>query len=89
MSVWCDCNGPPWPPLTRIHVGGETSRFYLCRKCHTIREDKARRDGTLVGETHYHTLDSASLPAVVVEQARDLLDVPGYQQLSLFGSGDD
>ena len=75
--------------MARIHVGGEMSRFYLCRKCETIRDDNARRDGTLTGETHYHALDSANLPAAVVEQARALLDAPGYDQLSLFGDDDD
>ena len=73
--------------MARIHVGGEMSRFYLCRKCETIREDKARRDRTLTGETLYHDLDSVDLPTGVAEHARTILDAPKYDQLNLFGDG--
>ena len=88
MSVYCDCTGPPWPAMTRVHVGGNLSRYYLCRRCRTIREDQGRPDGTLTGKVRYHHLESADLPAAVVEQARPILDGPSYGQLSLFG-GDD
>jgi hypothetical protein len=85
MTVYCDCYGPPWPKMKRIHVGGELSRFYLCRRCGTIREEAGRPDGTLTGAVRYHKLDSVDLPAAVVEQARATLDAPHYDQLSLFG----
>ena len=45
--------------------------------------DHTRRDGTIVGTT-YHTLESAALPAAVVEQARAILEAPSYEQASLF-----
>jgi hypothetical protein len=90
-GVFCDCDGPPWPTMTQIHVGGESSRFYLCRKCGTIRENLCRPDGTITG-TRYHELESVDgstdlteiLPAAVVEQARGILKRPVYQQGSLF-----
>ena len=40
-------------------------------------------DGTIV-DAHYHVLDSAELPAAVVEQAREVLARPDYQQGALF-----
>ena len=71
--------------MLRINVGGELSRFYLCRQCSTIRENKARPDGMLTGEVQYHNLESVDLPAAVIEQAREILDAPRYGQVGLFG----
>ena len=87
-QVFCDCTGAsPWPVMLRVHVGGELSRFYLCRRCGTIRENEARPDGTLTGKVRYHHLETADLPAAVVEQVRAILEAPNYDQLDLF-SGD-
>ena len=72
--------------MNRIHAGGYSSRFYLCKVCETIREDTVRNDGTITG-TRWHHLDSTVLPEAVIQQARALLDQPYYGQLSLFGEG--
>jgi hypothetical protein len=85
MSVTCyNCEGPPWPKMLRLASDGTPAYFYLCRDCGAIREDLHLRDGTLTGETYWHDIESASLPAAVVEQAREILDKPNYRQLSLF-----
>lgn len=71
--------------MMRLNAGGVPAYFHLCRKCGAIREDVHLRDGTLTGETHWHAVDSAAVPAAVVQQAREILDKPDYQQLGLFG----
>jgi hypothetical protein len=77
--VYCDCtDGPPWPTTIQIHTN-LLNRYYLCRRCSSVREHVCRPDGTIV-EAHYHDLDSAELPAAVVEQARDILTQPNYRQ---------
>lgn len=65
-------------------VGRGASRYYLCGRCGTIREDLYRSDGTVV-ITHFHHFESPNLPAKVVERAREILAQPRYRQLSLFG----
>ena len=45
-DVYCDCTGPPWPSMLRLHASGTLARFYLCQRCGVIREDKTRTDGT-------------------------------------------
>lgn len=82
--MYCDCNGPAWPKMMRIRVGGILAHFYLCRQCRVIRENECRPDGTLTGNVHYHELNSGGLPSAVVEQVRDILDTPNFSQLSLF-----
>jgi hypothetical protein len=82
--TYCDCTGrPPWPSMLRLHVGGESNRYYICRQCGTIREHVCRTDGTIV-ESHFHHLESVSLPAAVVEQAREILSRPHFKQGNLF-----
>jgi hypothetical protein len=66
----------------RIHAN-TGSRYYLCRQCGTVREDICRRDGT-IKDTTFHRLESVDLPAAVVEQVRDILNQPGFEQPSLF-----
>jgi hypothetical protein len=68
--------------MMRIHTN-TPSRYYVCRRCGTIREDYCRPDGTITG-TKLHRLESADLPAAVVEQVREILSQPRYQQRSLF-----
>jgi hypothetical protein len=82
---YCDCTGgPPWPPMMRIHTN-TASRYYLCRRCGTIREDVCRPDGTII-EARFHDLEGLDLPAAVVQQAREVLNEPRYEQGSLFDS---
>lgn len=84
--TYCDCTGrTPWPAMIRLHVGGEMNRYYLCRRCGTIREHVCRSDGTII-ENRYHHLESTDLPAAVVAQAREILTQPRYKQAPLFGS---
>ena len=73
-SVYCDCDGPPWPEMPRLNAAG-LNRYYLCRRCGTVREDLCRHDGTIIS-TRRHNVESADLPAAVVEQARAILDAP-------------
>ena len=68
--------------MIRLHTN-TTSRYYLCRQCGTIREHACRPDGTIVA-TALHRLDSVDLPAAVVEQAREILTRPDYEQPTLF-----
>jgi hypothetical protein len=83
-EVPCDCfTTVPWPALYWLHIDLGLSRYYLCRRCGTIREDFCRPDGTVV-ITHFHHLENANLPSVVVEQAQGILARPRYRQLSLF-----
>jgi hypothetical protein len=83
--IFCDCTGrPPWPAMLRVHAGGEINRYYLCRRCGSIREHVCRADGTIL-DSRYHHLESAALPAAVVQQAREILSQPHYSQPSLFG----
>jgi hypothetical protein len=70
--------------MLRLHAGRESSRYYLCQHCGTIREDVCRPDGT-IAVTHFHQLVSANLPPVVAERAQDILTQPSYRQLPLFG----
>lgn len=82
-TVFCDCTArPPWPRMMRLHTN-LSSRYYLCRQCRTIREHICRPDGTIV-DTRMHHLESVDLPAAVVEQAREILNRPNYQQKTLF-----
>jgi hypothetical protein len=82
-GVFCDCTArPPWPRMMRLHTN-VTSRYYLCRHCGTIREHICRPDGTIL-DTRLHHLGSADVPAAVVEQAREILNRPSYEQRSLF-----
>jgi hypothetical protein len=81
-GVYCDCNGPPWPEMTRLNVAHQ-NRFYLCRECGTVKVHVCRDDGTII-TTEAHDLDGGGLPLVVVEQAQAALDVAHYEQLSLF-----
>jgi hypothetical protein len=83
IGVFCDCVGaPPWPVMQRLNVAGP-NRYYVCRACGTVREEVCRVDGTIL-ETHFHKARDGGLPRVVAEQARDILDGPRYEQLSLF-----
>lgn len=84
MSRHCDCDGPPWPLMMRIHAGGVPAIFHLCQDCGTIREDVTRRDGTIYA-TRFYSLDSDGPPASVTVQARDILDRPKFTQMDLFG----
>ena len=82
-TVYCDCTArPPWPRMMRLHTN-MSSRYYLCRQCTTIREHICRPDGTII-ETRLHHLEGADLPAAIVQQAREILNQPGYEQRSLF-----
>ena len=81
----CDCMvSPPWPAMLRLPTGRASSRYYLCPRCGTVREDFQRPDGTVV-VTHFHRAESPNLPASVIERARDILAQPRYRQLRLFG----
>ena len=68
--------------MQRLNVVGP-NRYYVCRACSTVREDVCRADGTIL-ETHFHKAQSDNLPPVVIEQARDILEQPRYEQPSLF-----
>jgi hypothetical protein len=70
--------------MMRLPAGGEPAYFHLCLQCGAIREDAHLRDGTIIG-TRWHTNPyGASLPAVVVAQACEILERPSYEQLDLF-----
>ena len=84
MSQHCDCDGPPWPLMMRLHAGVVPAIFHLCLGCGTIREDITRRDGTIYA-TRFYGLDSDGLPSSVVVQARAILDRPKFTQMGLFG----
>jgi hypothetical protein len=83
-DAYCDCTGPPWPSMLRLHAGGTLARFYLCQRCGAIREDKTQTDGTIADTTFHANLESVDLPAAVVEQARAILSAPRYEQGTLF-----
>ena len=83
MTTFCDCTAaPPWPAMMRLHVAG-VNRYYLCRRCSTIREHVCRPDGTIL-ETLWHQATSDGLPGAVAERAREMLDRAEYEQLGLF-----
>jgi hypothetical protein len=83
-EFWCDCFGMrPWPAMLMLHVGRESSRYYVCPRCGTVREDVLRPDGTVV-ITHFHSPESVNLPDAVVERAQDILAQPHFRQLPLF-----
>jgi hypothetical protein len=67
-----------------LPVGHGSSRYYLCLRCATIREDVHRADGVVI-VTHFHHLETGNLPAKLVERVRDILAQPHYRQLPLFG----
>jgi hypothetical protein len=70
----CDCESPPFLRMERIPAAS-ASRFYLCRRCGTVRVEEAIQDipGT-VGKITFHALSDPSLPASVRERALEILD---------------
>ena len=76
----CDCTGrPPWPVMTRLHVGG-LNRYYLCPECGAIREEICQPDGTITA-VHIHRTPEA-LSQAVRQQARQLRQQPKAKQMS-------
>jgi hypothetical protein len=69
--------------MQRLNVVGP-HRYYVCQACGTVREEVCRVDGTIL-DTRFHRAQSDDLPPVAAEQARDILERPRYEQLSLFG----
>lgn len=81
-ELHCDCIGPPWPVMVRLH-GGAPNRYYLCRRCGAVRED-VYADHVIVA-THWHDAVNDRLPASVRAEAAPLLNAPQAEQLSLWG----
>ena len=84
--TYCDCDGPPWPEMARLHVGGPF-RWFVCPKCSTIRQEIVNPDGTTAG-VRYHELDAERLPVTVAAEARAILEQPKGEQLSLWGENE-
>ncbi|MCP4538065.1 MAG: hypothetical protein GY832_13060 [Chloroflexi bacterium] len=82
-ETYCDCQGPPWPPMTRLHIPG---RYFVCLNCQTVRQEITRPDGTILDVT-YHRLDDGTLPQAVDDAAREVLAPPPVQ-LQMFGELD-
>lgn len=53
-----------------------------------IREEICRPDGT-IADVHLHEAQSEALPAIVLDQARAILEQPTHEQLSFLGVNDD
>ena len=80
-EAFCDCTGsPPWPAMIRLRGGGP-NRYYLCRECSAIRED-VYRDRAITGTRWHEGLD-ADLPRSVREEATEILEEHGGEQLEL------
>jgi hypothetical protein len=72
--------------MMRLH-GGAPSRYYLCRRCSAIRED-VYREGAIV-EHRWYDGPNGRLPAGVLQEAVEILALPGGEQLGLWADEDD
>jgi hypothetical protein len=66
--------------MQRLNVGG-LNRYYFCTECSRIREEICDSGG-VIAYVRFHEIQGEDLPALVVEQARAILDQ--CRQLSLF-----
>ena len=82
-EAYCDCRGPPWQPMTQLHVGG-LDRWHVCRQCATVKQEVCNPDGTIASVV-YHRLDDGRLSQTVIGEARVVLDQMESEQLSLWG----
>jgi len=79
----CTCTGgPPGPEMMRLSVGG-LNRYFLCTRCKAIREEGCRRDGT-IAHVRRHQVGREALSQTVRQQAKKILDLLGYEQMSRF-----
>jgi hypothetical protein len=67
--------------MRRLHGGGP-NQYYLCAKCEAIQED-VYRGGAIVAQ-HWRDVPDETLPEAVREEALEVLEAPGGEQLGLW-----